>query len=116
MHELTLLVGLVDIVEKEMKDNNIKSVDTIVIQIGELSTIVPRFMVEYFPNATENSPLKGTKLKIEIIRGNGLCHHCNKVFRVVKNKGKCPICHADDWELLSGREFILKEIIVKEED
>jgi len=116
MHELTLLVGLVDIVEKEMKDNNIKSVDTIVIQIGELSTIVPRFMVEYFPNATENSLLKGSKLKIEIIPGNGLCHHCNKVFKVVKNKGKCPICHADDWELLSGREFILKEIIIKEEE
>jgi hydrogenase nickel incorporation protein HypA/HybF len=116
MHELTLLVGLVDMVEKEMKDNNIEEIDTIVVQIGQLSSIVPRYMIEYYPNATENSLLKGSKIKIEMIPGNGLCHHCNKVFNVVKNKGKCPICQATDWEILSGQEFILKEILIKEKE
>jgi hydrogenase nickel incorporation protein HypA/HybF len=103
-------------VEKEMKDNNIEEIDTIVVQIGQLSSIVPRYMIEYYPNATENSLLKGSKIKIEMIPGNGLCHHCNKVFNVVKNKGKCPICQATDWEILSGQEFILKEILIKEKE
>jgi len=49
-----------------------------------------------------------------MIPGNGLCHHCNKVFNVARNKGKCPTCGGEDWELLSGREFNLKEIIIKE--
>ncbi|MFA6796682.1 MAG: hydrogenase maturation nickel metallochaperone HypA [Bacilli bacterium] len=115
MHELTILVGLVEMVEKEMKNSNIKSIDTIVVQIGQLSSIVPRYMLEYYPNVTDHSLLKGSKLKIEMIPGNGLCHHCNKVFNVVKNKGRCPICQATDWELLSGREFILKEIVIREQ-
>lgn len=110
MHELTILVELVDMVEETMKENNISEIDTVVIQVGQLSSIVPRFMYEFYPNATDGSMLSGSKLEIETIPGNGLCHHCNKVFRVVKNKGKCPICQADDWELLSGQEFILKEI------
>jgi hydrogenase nickel incorporation protein HypA/HybF len=114
MHEITLLVGLVEMVETEMNNNNILEVDTIVVQIGELSTIVPRYMKEYYPNATANSLLKGSNIKIEMIPGNGLCHHCDKVFNVVKNKGKCPLCGQDDWEILSGREFILKEIIIKD--
>jgi hydrogenase nickel incorporation protein HypA/HybF len=49
-----------------------------------------------------------------MIPANGLCHHCNKVFNIVKNKGKCPICNNDDWEILSGQEFMLKEIYIKE--
>ncbi len=114
MHELTILVELVDMVEQAMKENNIKKIDTVVIQVGQLSSIVPRFMYEYYPNAIDDSMLEGSKLKIEMIPGNGLCHHCNKVFNIVKNKGKCPICKADDWEMLSGQEFMLKEIRIGE--
>ena len=29
-------------------------------------------------------------------------------FSIIKNKGKCPKCKADNWEILSGMEFILK--------
>ncbi len=114
MHEVTVLVGLVEMVEKAAVQNNIKNIDTIVVQIGEMSSIVPRYMKEYFPNTAEGTILENSKLKIEMIPGNGLCHHCNKVFRIIKNKGKCPCCNGDDWEMLSGMEFILKEIIIKE--
>ncbi len=114
MHEITILVELVNMVEEAAKENNVVRIDTVTIQIGQLSSIVPRYMREYYPNVTEGTILEGSKLKIEMIPGNGLCHHCDKVFNVVKNKGRCPICRADDWELLSGKEFNLKEIVVTE--
>jgi hydrogenase nickel incorporation protein HypA/HybF len=116
MHEITILVQLVNLVEKEAKANNIaEKIDTIVVQVGQLSSIIPKYLTEYYPNVTEGTSLKGSNLKIEIIPGNGLCQHCNKVFRIVEHKGKCPICGAKDWEMLSGQEFILKEIRVREE-
>ena len=99
-------------VEKAASENNIDKIDSIVVQIGEMSSIVPRYMTEYFPNAAEGTILENSKLKIEMIPANGLCHHCNKVFKIVKNKGKCPYCNDDNWEILSGMEFILKEIVV----
>ncbi|MCT4508583.1 MAG: hydrogenase maturation nickel metallochaperone HypA [Tepidibacter sp.] len=116
MHEITILVGLIKMVEKAAIQNNIEEIDTVVIQIGEMSSIVPKYMVKYFPNAAEDTLLENSKLKIEEIPANGLCHHCNKVFKIVKNKGKCPLCKADDWEMLSGMEFILKEIIVNSQN
>lgn len=115
MHELTVLVELVDMVEDVAKENDVKHVEKLVLQIGQLSSLVPRFMKEYYPNTIEGTILEGSTLEIESIPGNGLCHHCEKIFNVVQNKGKCPICGADDWELLSGQEFILKEIVVREE-
>ncbi|WP_125154792.1 hydrogenase maturation nickel metallochaperone HypA [Clostridium rectalis] len=114
MHEVTILVELIKMVEDAAVENKIKKIDTIVVQIGEMSSIVPRYMMEYFPNAAYKTLLENSKLKIEIIKANALCHHCNKVFKIVKNKGKCPICQGQDWEMLSGMEFILKEIIIRE--
>jgi hydrogenase nickel incorporation protein HypA/HybF len=114
MHEITVLVVLIKMVERAAAENNIDKIDTVVIQIGQMSSIIPRYMMEYFPNAAEGTILEKSKLKIEMIPANGLCHHCNKVFKIVKNKGKCPYCKADDWEILSGMEFNLKEIIVRE--
>lgn len=116
MHELTILVELVDMVENAMRENNIKKIDTVVVQVGQLSSIVPRFMYEYYPNACDNSMLEGSSLEIEMIRANGICHHCNKVFNVIKAKGKCPLCDAEDWEMLSGQEFMLKEIRINEQN
>jgi hydrogenase nickel incorporation protein HypA/HybF len=113
MHEITVLVELIRMVETAAIQNNIDEIDTIVVQIGEMSSIVPRYMMEYFPNAAEGTLLENSKLKIEMIPANGLCHHCNKVFNIVKNKGNCPYCKADDWEILSGMEFILKEIVLR---
>lgn len=116
MHEITLLVQLVQMVEHEANANVLmQKIDSIVIQVGQLSAIVPRYLKEYYPNVTEGTLLSGSTLEIEIILGNGLCHHCNKVFRIVENKGKCPLCYSDNWEILSGQEFILKEIRIMED-
>ncbi|MEG0962555.1 MAG: hydrogenase maturation nickel metallochaperone HypA [Lachnospiraceae bacterium] len=117
MHEITILVQLVNLVEKEARANHVaENIDTIVVQLGQLSSIVPKYLTEYYPNVTEGTLLYGSKLEIEMIPGNGLCHHCNKVFHIVEHKGKCPICNGDDWEMLSGQEFILKEIRIRESE
>lgn len=115
MHEITILVQLVSLVEKEARANQIaEDIDSIVIQLGQLTSIVPKYLKEYYPNVTEGTLLENSKLEIEMIKANGLCHHCNKVFGILANKGKCPYCFRDDWEMLSGEEFILKEIRIKE--
>ena len=117
MHEITILVQLVKMVEREARANKLaEKIDTIVVQLGQLSSIIPKYLTEYYPNVTEGTSLQGSKLKIEIIPGNGLCHHCDKVFRIVEHKGECPICGNHDWEMLSGQEFILKEILVLEDN
>lgn len=116
MHEITLLVQLVSMVEKEARAYDIASqIDSIVVQVGQLTDIVPKYLTDYYPNVTEGTLLENSKLEVEMILGNGLCPKCNKVFRVVKNNGKCPICGETNWELLSGREFVLKEIRIIEE-
>ncbi|WP_040327408.1 hydrogenase maturation nickel metallochaperone HypA [Clostridium ihumii] len=111
MHEVGVLLQVVKTVEKFAKVNNISNIDTLVIQIGELSSMVPRYVKACYPAAVDGTLLENTKLEIEILPGNGICKDCNTVFNILENKGKCPKCEKNDWDLLCGREFMIKEII-----
>lgn len=111
MHEVGVLLQVVKIVENFAQNNGLKKIDTLVIQIGELSSMVPRYVKACYPAATDGTLLQNTKLQIEILPGNGICKKCNKVFNLIEHNGKCPHCGINDWDLLCGKEFMIKEII-----
>jgi hydrogenase nickel incorporation protein HypA/HybF len=111
MHELGIVIEIIKTVESFAKQNNVTKIDTLVLQIGELSSIIPRYVEACYPAAVDGTMLQETKLTIEILPGNALCTKCNKVFNLLENKSKCPICGGRSWEILSGREFMIKEII-----
>lgn len=49
---------------------------------------------------------------MEIIPAVGRCKRCGKEFSIVPTKGYCPQCGSFDKELLSGREFNIREVRV----
>ncbi len=111
MHELGVVIEVIKTVENFAKKNGLAKVDTLVLQIGELSSMIPRYIEACYPAAADGTLLQETKLKIEILPGNAICIKCNKVFNLIENKGKCPKCAGEDWKLLCGKEFLIKEII-----
>lgn len=111
MHELGIVIEVIKVVENFAQKSGVTKIDTLVLQIGELSSVVPRYIKECYPVASDGTLLQDTKLEIEILPGNGICKQCNKVFNILENSKKCPKCGGTDWELLCGREFMIKEII-----
>jgi len=112
MHELSVIIEVAKQVEAIAIENNITEVDSIVLQIGEISSMIPRYIAECYPAAVDRTMLEKTKLVIEIVKATANCDHCNQVFNIVDSEGHCPICQTKDWTLLTGKEFIIKEIIV----
>jgi len=111
MHELGIVVEIVKTVENFAQKNGVTQIDTLILQIGELAPVIPRYIQECYPAAIDGTLLQDTKLEIEILPGNGICKRCNKVFNILANRKKCPKCGGDDWELLCGKEFMIKEIV-----
>ncbi len=111
MHELGVIIEIVKQVEQVAKENEIETIDTLVLQIGELSSMIPHYMKKLYPAAVEGTLLENSALEIEIIPGNGLCRECGQVFNLIKEKGTCPVCRSKSFELLSGKEFMIKEIL-----
>lgn len=110
MHELGVLIEIVKQVEQIADQNEVDKIETLVLQIGELSSMVPQYMKKLYPAAIEGTVLENSTLEIEIIPANGLCKECRQVFNLIKEKGTCPHCQSKSFELLSGKEFMIKEI------
>ena len=115
MHELSVMMEVIRIVDETAEENHLDRLKAVVLQVGELSAVVPLFLDEYWPILTADKPLyKDTELVIETIPGIARCQRCGTEFNVVENEGWCPKCASFQKDLLSGREFFIKELLVPE--
>ncbi len=95
-----------------MEEEKLSHIQKIVLQVGEVSGIVPQYLEECFPAATYKTQFEDMELGMEVIPGIVKCGYCGKEFNAVQNDLKCPDCGAvDNMTAISGNEFILKEIL-----
>ena len=111
MHELGVVFEVIKTVQVFAEKNGLTKFDKLVLQIGELSSMIPKYIEACYPAAVDGTQLQEMKLEIEILPGNGICKQCNKVFNIIENKQTCPHCGSKNWSLLCGREFMIKEIV-----
>lgn len=69
MHELGIMYHIVEKVLKVVETNQLSEVEAIVLQVGELSSVIPRYLHACYPAAVDGTILEGTKLEVEIING-----------------------------------------------
>ena len=114
MHEMTLAIQAIRNVLEFAEETATTEIDTVVLEIGELSLVVPEYMEEAWYAAVKHTMLERSRLRIEVTPGNGLCEQCGQVYNIVENKGVCPKCGSREKEILCGREFNIKELLVPE--
>lgn len=112
MHELGVVREAIRTVDAFADENGIQEIDTIVLLIGDLSLVIPEYVENLYPAVVEGTKYEKTKLKIEVEEGRAVCRRCKRAFEVVKNEGYCPRCGVRDSDVISGRDFLIKEIIV----
>ncbi len=110
MHELGIMYHIVEQVLNVVEKNQLDEVEAIVLQVGELSSVVPRYLQACFPAAVDGTILQHTKLEIELLTANGICRGCGKVYPLLEHESVCPVCRCEEVERISGGEFYLKEI------
>ncbi len=114
MHELGIVIQIVKQIERYMEENQIKTIDKLVLQVGELSGVYPPYLEEVYPIAVEYSMLKNTKLVLEITPGIGQCNNCDFNYNLVENNNTCPLCNGKDFKIITGQDFLIKEIHVRD--
>ena len=110
MHELGIVIQVVETIEKIFKEQNLTKVDKLVLEIGEASGVVPHYVEDVYPIAIEQSFLKDMKLEMIIIPAEGVCE-CGEIYNLMKYNGICPKCSSKKFSVTSGREFNIKEIV-----
>ena len=90
MHEIGIVRSMCKTVLDYAKANNVQRISEIVCEVGELSLVIPEYVEELYPAVAAETPLKDTKLILEIVPGMAECDECDEIFNVVENEGYCP--------------------------
>ncbi len=115
MHEVSLLLNVAEQVGKTIKGTDINHVDQVVLEIGDLTGIIPAFMKDgYEFISDEYDYLRGSELVINEIKGVGICDDCGTEFPIVENEGICPHCGSKSKTAISGLDFVIKEVRIME--
>lgn len=113
MHELGIVYQLMKTVDNIKIEQNVSEIESITLQIGEMTDIVSDFIKEAWKVSAPESDYKSTKLQVEMIPACAKCSDCGYENKV-KNLGLvCPECGGSNFKIISGREFLIKEIVAK---
>jgi hydrogenase nickel incorporation protein HypA/HybF len=113
MHEMGTVIYIIDTVNKICEENKADKVLSVTIQVGEVSGIVPSYLVDFWNWAVKKEErLSGAELKVEELKAITRCGDCGEAYETVKYAKICPYCHSENTWLETGNEYIIKEIAV----
>ena len=113
MHELGIVFYIIRDVRQAAEENGVSRVSAVVMDIGEVSTIVPEYLTDCWRWAADREELlKGCELKVNLIPAVTHCDDCNEEYETVRYGKTCPRCGGGNTWLLRGNEVEIKEIEV----
>lgn len=85
MHELGIVLNVIDRVEEIAKENNVKKVTKLTLEIGEVSSIVSSYFSDCFEWAKKKTDyMKDTELEMIILEGLSYCRDCKKTYKTTE--------------------------------
>lgn len=109
MHELGVIIGIFELIEEIMKEQQLKKVSSVTVEVGELSSIMPEYFKECWHVARIGGAFEKTQLILDFVPAMARCA-CGTEYEMQKNSRICPVCKGTDYEIIKGREFSVKQI------
>lgn len=116
MHEMSIVKRFMNIAINTAQENNITKVKSVVLQVGEMTDLVPHYLQKYYQICAEGTLLEGSELEIEMVPFKVLCNDCGETYFPMHTENRlCPKCHSGNCHILEGRDVTVKEIKIEEE-
>lgn len=112
MHELSIVMSIVDTVEKEREKQLADVVESIELDIGMLSGVEMDAFYFAWDAGVSKTILENTKLKINRPQAKAKCTACGKTFVAESSFDACPECENPFCDILSGKELRIKRMTV----
>lgn len=113
MHELGVVFHVIEEVEELAKENNVKHINSVTLEIGAVTGVVPSYLEDCWNWAVSKHELMTEcKLKIEKIKAITHCEDCGEDYNTIIYGKTCPKCQSGNTYLIQGNEFNIKEMEV----
>lgn len=96
MHELSIVTYVVKQVQEIAEKNNLTEIESVTLEFGEVSGIVPEYLEDCWNWYTKKEPIiQGTKFLYEIIPAVTWCDDCKQTYPTVSLDGQLSGCAHD---------------------
>jgi hydrogenase nickel incorporation protein HypA/HybF len=112
VHELSIVISIIEIVEEEVKKTGLTKVEKIVLEIGSLAGIEEAALHFAWKEAIGNTVLEKSELVKVNIPGKAICLNCKEEFGLTYLYDLCPCCSDLRKEIIQGKEIIIKSLII----
>ncbi len=110
MHELGICDAMLQMLRGIVKDEKLEGVNSITVEVGMLSGVVPRFMTDCWEAVIDGTEFADTTMTVETVEGVAKCLDCGTEFTANLDDLRCPDCGGDKLTPISCRELTLKEV------
>lgn len=105
MHEMSITESVLEIVGEEMARNNLKTLKSLKLRVGELTAVEPEALRFCFEACIKGTPFEGALLEIEEVPLTGKCPKCLALFPLRDFVNACPACGQKPVEKATGTEL-----------
>lgn len=113
MHELSVMLGMVNLAETYAREHHGNRIVKIVLDIGEMNSVVPEYVEYLFADVTEGTMLEGAELCIHRIPVTVRCVCCGRIYAWRQEQYRCPECGGQQCRFEDGRGFEIREILIE---
>jgi hydrogenase nickel incorporation protein HypA/HybF len=119
MHEMGVVINMLQSLERAAKQNNVTAIASVSIELGEMTGVVPQYLLNCWPAAVDGTVCHRSELYIKEVRALANCHECNGDYLLMDNlvdeTPTCPHCGSTRWHLKEGDQLVITEIAVKDD-
>jgi len=112
MHELSLVMSIIDIAEEQVKQNSAHRVDEIELEIGTMAGVEMESLDFAWQVAVKDTVLSEAHREVRVVEAKARCMDCGKEFFVTERFQPCPECHDYLTEFIQGKELRVKSLVV----
>lgn len=113
MHEMSLADSMLSIIEQTAREQSVRRVRAVVLEIGALACVEPDAMRFCFDAVTRGTIAEGAELRIIEKSGEGWCAACAKTVRLTERYGVCPACQGTQVAVTGGDRMRVLELDVE---
>ena len=112
MHELGIVFSIIREVKKTALKHDCTKVSKVVMDIGEVSTVIPYYLEDCWKWAVAKDVemMHGCELEVNTVSAVTLCQDCGEEYPTVTYAKVCPRCRGENTVLLRGNEVEIRQI------
>lgn len=114
MHEMSIVLSMLDLAEHSAREEGASRIDAIHLEIGALAGVVPEALEFAFQGARDGTMAEAARLEVDYLPAMARCAACEADFELDNRYGValCPTCGTPSANLWQGRELHLAHLEV----